>query len=318
MAGRIVYAICGKCHQEDIEAQKIPSEFLTYQLLNNNDGIVQFKCRRGHNCCIIIQELKFETLVNIAVENILDKYYREAIFNFAAAQERCFEFVIELLCLEQELSKDEYLKIWKFFENQSERQLGAFCSLYFSRFKANPFNYNEFANKANIRNRVVHKGQIPSKDDVYKYGNYMLENIYNIMKNVTEKVAPKLLNDFVSQKNREKFEKAQEQDVTISLISSSIISWRTATLEDLEQEQKLREYSAKNERKYAEMAVQANAQHQILFVDEKGHLVLKDSQEPFVKKTTAEYIGKTNLNELVKHVSIMRSIQMRGSILLED
>ena len=142
MVGRIICSPCMQCFSEAINRKLIP-ESVSYELLASDTGVISFLCKKGHKNSVLIQESSFEILLEFAVENIVDQYYREAVFNFAAAQERCFEFFIELITLENKINDSEYSSIWKkILKNSSERQLGAFYLLYLIRFQKN-FNYDE-------------------------------------------------------------------------------------------------------------------------------------------------------------------------------
>lgn len=308
MAGRIIYVNCMQCFREDMSAGGVPQSIsTTYKLqnINNEVGNIEFTCEKGHKNVILIQELNFETLLNVAIEDSIYRYYREAVFNLAAAQERFFEFVVELLCIEKELSQNEYDKMWKFFSSQSERQLGAFCALYFCRFGKVPFDYKKFTDIANIRNNVIHKGKVPTKEEAYAYGNYVIENIYNIMKDVLENVEPKLLFELQSKKIKEKTSNIP-QGACVTTVCDSVLSWRTATYEDLARERKLQEYSSRHTEAYANMAHKANEAGKILDVNDKGELILIEPIDIFEKKQNAEYIGKRTIEEYMLDVGVLK------------
>lgn len=302
MAGRYIYVPCMQCTQEDLEIGIIPRS-ITYKLFNpNNDKThIEFICEKGHKNVVLIQELLFEALLNIAVEDYISKYYRESVFNFASAQERCFEFIIELLCIEKGLSKEIYNELWRFLP-YSERQFGAFCALYFLKFNKKPF---KIQNKmTEIRNDVVHKGETPTKEQTKEYGNYVIENIYNMMKDIIENVEPRLLFEFQCEKLQE-IQKGRGKisaDSYVTSVNNRILSWRSASAEDLERERKLSEYSSNHGKEYADMAVKANQLHKTLDVNDKGELILIEPKDPFIKDPKAEYIGNKNIEEYISFI----------------
>lgn len=314
MAGRFINICCMQCVQDDVQAGRLPiSKF--YKLHNTNyKKHIEFKCVNGHHNVIVIQELLFETLLNMAVEDFIDKYYRESIFNFASAMERCFEFVIELLFKEKGVEGKEFEYLWNFMEKQSERQLGAFCSMFLNRFGRSPFNYSEFVKMANIRNRVVHKGDIPLEDDSREYGEFVIKTVYHIIKCVTENVEHKLLHEIEMNKIQECIDIRGDfpQGANIVTVSDRLLSWRCATEAELEKERLLGEFSRKHLKEYADMACKANSENKVLDINEMGELILADAKEAFIIESGAQYIGSNNLNDYIN--TVIEKRKMRGLI----
>lgn len=102
MAGRFLYVPCMQCHTEAINHGIIPN-LIYYKIFNHNNQYehITFTCNKGHLNVVQIQELPFETLLHMTFEDFINLYYRESVFNFAAAQERLFEFTIRVLCYER-------------------------------------------------------------------------------------------------------------------------------------------------------------------------------------------------------------------------
>ncbi|WP_238149349.1 hypothetical protein [Arsenophonus endosymbiont of Aleurodicus floccissimus] len=65
------------------------------------------------------------------------------------------------------------LEAWKEVSNQSERQLGAFIFLHLQETGSKPILLSN--NKIKLRNEVIHKGKIPSKDQAIDYGQAILD-----------------------------------------------------------------------------------------------------------------------------------------------
>lgn len=87
--------------------------------------------------------------------------------SFASALERLYEFAIRIFISDS--STDElFEQTWKKVANQSERQLGAFLFLYLDKIKKSPPVLSE--SNTSFRNRVIHKGYIPSKDESVAFG----------------------------------------------------------------------------------------------------------------------------------------------------
>ena len=67
---------------------------------------------------------------------------------------------------------------WKEMESQSERQLGAFCSAFLS-LTGKPWCLD--VKQVRLRNKVVHKGHIASREEVAQYASYVTERIDNLI-----------------------------------------------------------------------------------------------------------------------------------------
>jgi len=79
----------------------------------------------------------------------------------------------------QGIAEDEFRKTWKLVANQSERQLGAFVFLYLAK---NGKSVKYLTDKAiNFRNKVIHKGYIPTLDETSDYGHEVLSFIDPIL-----------------------------------------------------------------------------------------------------------------------------------------
>lgn len=306
MVGRITISPCMKCCETPINNGDVP-DLTMYEMLTPDDGVIAFQCKNGHKNAIIVQEQPFEILLEIAIENIIDKYYREAIFNFAAAQERCFEFFNELVLFEKGVNDILYKDLWKIYRNSSERQLGAFYSLYLMRFGKN-FKYNE--NQTNIRNNIIHKGKIATKEITFEYGRYVLENIYTIIESITENILPDMILNFKLQKIGKNLSKAKiQKDINISSASGSIISWSCMTDEECEQQKKLAQYSKLHQEEYAQKATKANSYgNKKLYINEKNELVLIDTSVSKMKTGNPRYRGRKNLEDLIDDVKKIRRL----------
>lgn len=303
MAGRFIYVQCMQCFGEAVKTGKIPS-LTTYKIFNHNriDEHISFVCEHGHKNIVMVGELQFETLLHIAFDDFYNQYYRESVFNFAAAQERFFEFAIGLICAEAGIGYTEIMDAWTLIANQSERQLGAFYFLFFQRFKTKPF-LKKFEDYAGIRNAVVHKGKSPSKQEARNYGEFVIENIHHILTHLQENIEPKFVYDFKSANMQDSWRKRGNPPAGAFIISifDSILSWRLASTEDLEQERRLQKYSAEHPEEYAQAADKANQTQNVLFVNDDGKLTLvapkdfmkKDPNAKLQVKTFDEYVVAT-------------------------
>src|SRR5882757_4437311 len=112
--------------------------FLFSKVEVQETGLYRSTCSRGHPTAMVLQQLRFELLSEIAANAIADGYYREAITSFAAALERFYEFYIAVICRKRGLAGDAFAATWKGVVNQSERQFGAFQFLYLAETGSAP------------------------------------------------------------------------------------------------------------------------------------------------------------------------------------
>jgi hypothetical protein len=143
-----------------------------------NDGIFyKMQCKNGHASNFVLQAEKFELLFEMGTMALLAGYTREAVSSFASSLERFYEYAIELILTHRGIESDRFEATWKLMSAQSERQLGAFYLTFLMNFgeAPEPFSMVEF------RNKVIHKGYIPSTQEVEAYGENILNHIVKIL-----------------------------------------------------------------------------------------------------------------------------------------
>lgn len=138
-----------------------------------DDGVYETTCPFGHKSVHILQPQRFEVLSELAVSAIVDGYYREAVANFTSSMERFFEFFIRVKLNSTGVAKESVENFWKEISSQSERQLGAFLSAYTDAFGMPPQLLHK--KKVELRNAVIHKGRIPSRDQAIEYGQAVID-----------------------------------------------------------------------------------------------------------------------------------------------
>ncbi|WP_198527820.1 hypothetical protein [Pseudoalteromonas undina] len=170
---------CMKCTFESGLGSVSP--YPTYIELRD-DGRYEFTCANGHTTITVVQEQKFEVLYDLGAYAIVDGYYREAIASFTSSLERFYEFFIKACLFEDGIDKEVFDQAWKNVSRQSERQLGAFIFLYCKAFSEPPVLLRQ--KLIELRNDVIHKGKIPSKEEAMAYGESILCVIRPILKRV--------------------------------------------------------------------------------------------------------------------------------------
>lgn len=162
-----IVAPCMPCFEE----MGVPS--FEFSFLEFNDkGQYEVVCNKGHRSQVILQQQKFEILFEIGANAILDGYYREAVSSFTSSLERFYEFCLQVFCKKRGVKNEVFDAGWKKVASQSERQLGAFIFMWISEFGEMPKLLPE--DDIKFRNHVIHKGKIPTREEVLRYGNKIL------------------------------------------------------------------------------------------------------------------------------------------------
>jgi len=191
---------CMQCLQED---GKPSDELMPVEM--RDDGLYKVTCPNGHITITAIQEQKFEILFDLGAMALLDGYPREAVSSIAASLERFFEFYIQVIAIKQGIHLQEFNKAWKHVSSQSERQYGAFLFFYLldHRKALDPPITNvkptivgkskkEIKTWIEFRNSVIHKGYIPSTEEVVAYGDivyrFVNELIADLKRNSAEQI----------------------------------------------------------------------------------------------------------------------------------
>ncbi|MDV3434329.1 hypothetical protein R1H25_02560 [Stenotrophomonas sp. C2852] len=157
----------------------------------NDSGVFHLACDQGHQSVTVLQQNRFELLFEIACNAINDGYYREAVSSFAASLERFYEYAIRVMLKDADTSPDVFSKSWKEVSNQSERQLGAFIFLWAACFGEKPgiLDQDKQGDWPKFRNRVVHKGAIPSKEEAILFGEKIHRVIAPLRSSLSHKMA---------------------------------------------------------------------------------------------------------------------------------
>jgi len=140
-----------------------------------DDGLYRFTCSRGHVAIIVLEQLLFEVLAEVALQALLDGYCREAVSSFASSLERFYEFYFRVVSRTRGTEPATISAAWKLIQAQSERQLGAFVSLYLTENGKAPPLLGDV--HVAVRNRVVHQGKIPTEAEAVAYGQAVVEYV---------------------------------------------------------------------------------------------------------------------------------------------
>jgi hypothetical protein len=164
---------------------KNPAETRPTFLSPTDDDRYKITCEAGHTTVTFLQQQRFEVLFQLGATAIVDGYYREAISSFASSLERFYEFAIRSLAIETGRTPDALNASWKSISNQSERQLGAFIFSWLLCFGEMPKILT--STETNFRNKVIHQGKLPARDEALAFGETILSlirpHMYKLIEN---------------------------------------------------------------------------------------------------------------------------------------
>lgn len=141
----------------------------------------------GHTFVATTLQMRHEQLFEIGLWAILDDYYREAVSSFAASLERFYEFATKVFSAHARVESDRFDAAWKIISRQSERQLGAYVYAYLLSERRAPVTLAE--SSVAVRNDVIHRGRIPSKEQAIAFGDAVLKVIHPALKVLQSKYA---------------------------------------------------------------------------------------------------------------------------------
>jgi len=152
---------CNQC------SQSIGWEDASYSVPIGDDERIEFTCRFGHKSVIVLVSAKFELLTEVAMQAIVDGYYRDGVSSTAASLERFYEFVFRFLMTNSGVPQTTQDETWRKVRKQSERQLGLFLASFSHIFQHNPLTLSDA--DTGFRNRVIHEGYIPHRDEAVAF-----------------------------------------------------------------------------------------------------------------------------------------------------
>lgn len=165
-------ATCGECF---IDPRHPSFERIVVDFYEN--ATANFTCRHGHKLSIVLQNHKFELLLESAANALIEGYTLEAASSLSAAYERFFEFAINVYCKKYKIEKNQLEAIFKQVSRQSERQIGAFLFLHLLVF-GNAHILNQEIPP--LRNKIIHRGYIPTPSEVKKFGEMVYQEILQL------------------------------------------------------------------------------------------------------------------------------------------
>jgi hypothetical protein len=188
-----------------------------------DEHIIKAKCPMDHAVVAIVQNPKFEILLETGSDSLIVGQTLQASAAFSSARERAFEFATQVLLRKLGVSREQYQVMFKHMTNQSERQFGAFLATYLA-VTNRPFNPNNEI--PTFRNNVIHKGKVPYPDAAHSFCSSVFNEIRNLCETLRSECKEQIT-EIITQQNAELVTKlgAQTRIATIALNSIySIIS----------------------------------------------------------------------------------------------
>jgi hypothetical protein len=157
---------CGKCSDEGKRVSAIADLC--------DDGTYDVQCRNGHRVLTVLQNQRFELLVDSGALALRDDYYREAVATFAAALEAFWGFYVRVVARHLNAPTDTIEQLRKDVR-LSECRLGA---MHLAHLLLVGRNYKGDDDKRRkFRNKVVHDGVFPSREKATDYARYVYDTI---------------------------------------------------------------------------------------------------------------------------------------------
>lgn len=144
-----------------------------------DSGVYSYRCPNGHSTTAYLREERFEILYQSAAYAVLDGYYREAVASFTGAFEAFCEFYLRVLGRKKEVAPDLCEESLKRLVAQSERVLGAYTMTYTLEHRIPPPALPQ--NQVTFRNKVIHRGKFPTREEAIAYGQDIADVIYPVL-----------------------------------------------------------------------------------------------------------------------------------------
>ncbi|MHB1670046.1 hypothetical protein [Thiomonas sp.] len=169
-----LFAMCMVC-QAELGHPSFEPFFAPYY----EDMIAPIQCARGHKTVVMLQSQKFEVLLESGAAALAAGFTLEAAATFSAAFERFIEFAAKVMLLHMGMDSATYDEMFKELARQSERQIGSFMALHALVLGV---AYKPVPKIAQFRNDTIHKGAIPTPDEVTNFCSLIYTEIVRTAK----------------------------------------------------------------------------------------------------------------------------------------
>ncbi len=165
---------CHKCVFDDEKFNALP---IPVQITSSSRYTIN--CPAGHETTVVLSSQSFEVLGEIALQAILDGYFRDAIGSFTASLERAYEAYVRISLKHSSKKQALVDEVWNSVAAQSERQLGLFIGIYAVETRQlAPLLPRRMVE---LRNAVVHKGHIPTEEEAILFGQHVSDIVMTLI-----------------------------------------------------------------------------------------------------------------------------------------
>jgi len=177
-----VQSICSECITgERKELVWLWGEF-------RDEGFIDVECPNGHRNRMAFQDHRYEFLFDLALVALLDGHQREAFATFMTVMERFIEFYLRVVAHERKVPTEAIDKVLRSDVSRSERETGAFAFTYLVENGRRSERHAKYAAKwSELRNGVVHRGTIPTREDAVAFGTDTFDLIVELAKEMHAK-----------------------------------------------------------------------------------------------------------------------------------
>ncbi|MDW2980619.1 MAG: hypothetical protein WBG81_02980 [Rhodanobacter sp.] len=162
------------CHKCAVPSS--PAVMMTGEL--DNDLLAICVCPNGHRHLVHQAHSAPEVVYSAGIRAFLAGFYSESVVTLTAALERGYELFVKVFLRASGGAATDVDQFWKELRSSSERQVGAFCVIYFF---ATGMPWKTSTKQAEFRNKVAHRGYIATHEEAHGYGEYVTTSLDAIM-----------------------------------------------------------------------------------------------------------------------------------------
>lgn len=232
------YTYCHECAEENKGTHIIAIGEI------NSNLISICECPNGHKFISGLMHELFDILYLSAVDSYFNGSFSESVMSFTASLERTYEYFIKATLIKEGCTLEKIDSFWKELKNQSERQLGSFCSQY---LKVTNSSWHLNTEMVAFRNSVIHKGYFATSEEVKKYAEYTTSLqmvILNVLKDNFNKECSQLY--FHQKEMNSKSTETLQKETNLKFVATgqpSLLKWNHSGTQSVTFEEALNIYA---------------------------------------------------------------------------
>lgn len=204
-----------------------PGVMMTGEL--NNDLLAICVCPNGHRHLVHQAHSAPEVIYSAGTRAFLAEFYSESVVTLTAALERGYELFVKVFMRASGGAATDIDEFWKELRISSERQLGAFCAIYFF---ATGTPWRNSSMQSEFRNKVAHRGYIATREEAYGYGEHVTTSLNTIMSHIKSHNR-EVFYDYLEASRRVVYRNAEEMrrndpSLELCFAGSTALEWNNA------------------------------------------------------------------------------------------